>query len=623
MVFNLLNILLHQPYSLMIIGPVLICMASRNWSKKDKGDKAEPKSSQGESPEHEKPEYSSGQKDEKGHSRVALIEEEFIRLGLWKINEAVRRTAARRVAGEVAPDPVTSVDNKAEVADLVTLYQEIKLDEFLRVDFDRLSARDRLQWLKNIVEKPESRFQDVELGMALSGRGGPAVSALLKAYKDKNENLKAYARLKLENVVLTEKSELITRGNVEQLIDELYQLHQISQPYMVSEEKLKGTSTILRSFLFNWGGNVYVLSYQKNGGIMHTLIDTGERRYKPSILKLFKDNGIEPANIERILLTHHHYDHSGLVDILCMVSGARILVHPNFKGESIELDMSRFGKYMEWLAPAKEDHVRNIGGVAFPILGEPVDIGEGAKLEILGLPEGDSLTHTVDQLLFLYTPKNSPGTLKKIGPDFRPTDEIIFSGDLWLMHPPGFFEETMHGFRTSEIITERRRRFDFRPQNRREKDALKAGSALITAKPGHGPEFLGSRIINTLFADRDILVKLGFDENDKKDVLNDPKMALRIKQLKEEAYRNFLDELKLWLNPLEKAGFGYKPDEAAKFLLRIYKEQSGGGELVGQDRKERRIDLRKKLSVLRTDTEQSEELRVAAESALSMIEKIL
>jgi hypothetical protein len=284
--------------------------------------------------------------------------------------------------------------------------------------------------------------------------------------------------------------------------------------------------------------------------------------------------------------------------------------------------MSRFKKYMEWLAPAREDHVRNIGGMAFPILGEPVDIGEGARLEILGLPSGSELTHTVDQLVFVYTPRNLPETLKKLSHDFKPTDEILFSGDLWLMHPPGFFEETIGSFKIHELIKERRRSFDYRPQNRNEKDALKTGFNLITVKPGHGPEFLGSRIVGTLLAKRDILVELGFDENESKDVLNDRNKALSIKQLKARGYQSFIEELKLWLNPLEQGGFGYDLDAVSRFLLRIYKEQTGGGELVGQDRKERRLDLREKLSMLRTDVEQPQELHLLAESALSMIEKI-
>ncbi len=558
----------------------------------------------------------------KNPTQVALIEEEFIRLGLWKIDDDVRKEAASAIAGEVNINQIASNKKDGVVRDLVTLYRETKLYELLQDGYNRLPAKGRLELLRRTLEELEPRFSTLDLRTLMNGRAGLTGIALLKAYKDPDKNVSDYARLVLEKLFLAEKTFLINRDNVSNLIDELYQIYQFPQPYAVTEEKLKGTATRLTGFHFDLGGNIYVLSYQKDGGTAHTLVDTGERRNKPFVLKLMRAHGIEPANIERILLTHHHSDHSGLVDVLCILSGARLLVHPNFKGESIELDMARFGKYMTWLPAATEDRVRNIGGIAFFLLGEPVEIGEGAKLEILGLPGDDAITHTADQLLFLYTPRNSPETLRKIGTGFKPMDEILFSGDLWLMHPPGFLEETIGGLQIYQVHRERRRSYDFRPQNRKEKDALKIGFDLITVKPGHGPEFLGSKIMGTLLANRDILVKLGFNENGDKEVLNDPKMALRTSQLKEKAYQNFLEELRLWLSPLDKAGFGCGVGEVSKLLVRIYREQTGGGDWAGQDRKERRVDLKKKLSLLVTDAGRQEELRQVAASALAMIEEI-
>ena len=133
---------------------------------------------------------------------------------------------------------------------------------------------------------------------------------------------------------------------------------------------------------------------------------------------------------------------------------------------------------------------------------------------------------------------------------------------------------------------------------------------------------LGSRLMGTLLARRDILVKLGYDENDKKDILNDPKFSERIKQLQGSGYRTFVDIVKLWLRPLDKNGFGYTSGDVADFLLRIYKEQNGGGELVGQDRRERRIDLKNKLALLKTDEQEPEELHSVADMAASKIEKV-
>ncbi len=554
--------------------------------------------------------------------QIALIEEDFDRLGLWKIDEAIRKEAASAIAAEVDLNRIKSDQKDGVVRDLVSLYRETKLYDLLQDGYSSLPAKERLGLLKRIVGKSEFGSSPLDLRLLMNGSAGLVGIALLKACQDPDNNVSDYARRTLEKVLLDEKNPLITPANVSQLIDELYRAYQLPQPYLVTEEKLKGTETTLTCFYFNLGGNVYVLSYKKNGGTAHTVIDTGDKRNKPYILKLFKSRNIEPANIERILLTHHHHDHSGLVDVFCMLSGAKILVHPEFKGESIELDTSRFGKYMEWLPAASEKRTRRIGDVSFFLLGEPVEIGEVAKLEILGLPGDDEITHTVDQLLFLYTPKNSPEAMKRIGKGFRPTDEILFSGDLWLMHPPGFLEEHIGGMKINEIMRQRRRTYDFRPQNRKEKDALKTGFDLITVKPGHGSEFLGSKIVGTLLSQRDILVKLGFNENDDKKALADPKVKERIEPLKARSYRSFVDELRVWLNPLDKGGFGYDVEAVSRFVLRIYKEQSGGGDWAGQDRKERRVDLKDKLSALKTDKGQTEELRQVAEKALAMIEKI-
>lgn len=547
---------------------------------------------------------------------------ELAMMGFGGIEESVRKNAACIITGEVESCPDASQEKSASVQGLVEAYRDIKQEEFLQNDFNRSSPDAKLKWLIKNVESPGINFGDIDFGYAVFGHDNFIIRALARAYRDQSPIVRDYARSRLEQLICSDKSALITRETLPRFIEELALLEEQPQPYAVVVETIKATATVIKSFLFNWGSNIYVLSYPKNGLTKYTLIDSGEKRYKATILKLFRDNGIEPANIERILLTHHHFDHSGLLDLLCLVSNARVLVHPDFRGESVELEPSRFSQYLEWLPPAREDRVRNIGSMPFSILGEPLDIGEGAKLEILGLPGGDLVTHTVDQLLFLYTPKNSPETLARIGADFRPTDEILFSGDLWLVQPPGFFEDKMKGLITADLIREKRRGFDFRPQNRKEKEALKAGFDLIRVKPGHGPEFLGSRLIGTLLARRDLLVKLGFDENGEKSVLDNPEFDRRKQELKENAYCTFINILTIWLQSRDRNGFGYSGKEAAGFLFRVYCEQTGGGEVVGEDRRERRTDLKNKLSRLAVDGQQPPDLRSVARNAIDLINKI-
>lgn len=101
--------------------------------------------------------------------------------------------------------------------------------------------------------------------------------------------------------------------------------------YKIVREQLGG-SVALTSIYFRYGGNIYIFSYQKDGAARHTLIDTGDRRHRDSILSILAENKIDPKAIETMIITHSHPDHYGLAHILARQSGAKILVHANFKG---------------------------------------------------------------------------------------------------------------------------------------------------------------------------------------------------------------------------------------------------------------------------------------------------
>jgi len=47
-----------------------------------------------------------------------------------------------------------------------------------------------------------------------------------------------------------------------------------------------------------------------------------------------------------------------------------------------------------------------------------------------------ALAHTPDQLVVLYSPGSRFCALEHTHGGFRPTDDIIFAGDLWLMQGP-------------------------------------------------------------------------------------------------------------------------------------------------------------------------------------------
>ena len=160
-------------------------------------------------------------------------------------------------------------------------------------------------------------------------------------------------------------------------------------------------------------------------------------------------------------------------------------------------------------------------------------------------------------------------------------------------------------------------RRNHREQDSVAKEALKRYYCLARVKPGHGDEFIGSRIIpNSLLASRDLLAKLGYPFDAGTSMLQARDLATKIASIKREAYSYFVKELCLWLE------LGYTLDDISRLLVRIYREQSGGDRLVKKDRKQRREELKDTLSKLRDDTTQNNGLRQLAESTLVELRRV-
>ena len=408
--------------------------------------------------------------------------------------------------------------------------------------------------------------------------------------------------------------------------------------YRTEKERLSSTNTELTSFLFPRGANVYVFSYEEEGVRKHTFIDSGDWQYRNEILSILLENDINPANIERIILTHRHPDHCGLAVLLAKESGAKILAHSNFKS-FVEGSISQEERGwlrgfnpsqlkdcdIEYLSQADKSQVRSINGVDFPSLTKPIDIGDTGKLMVLTCPQATS-THSPDQIIILYSPKNFAHNYEEKYEDWRPTDDILFSGDLWLMRGPfrGWSFRTMSRrlrfglHRMRNLITGRGRLHgNAREQDSKAKDALKRGFHLIRVKPGHGNEFIGSRIIpESLPADRDLLLELGFSLGTDKSILRRKDLTPKVTTLREQAYTNFIKESLFWME------LGYTLNEISAFLVRIYKEQSGGDSAAQKDRKERRARLKATSTRLMDDDSASEELQQLAESTLSALKKV-
>jgi len=71
------------------------------------------------------------------------------------------------------------------------------------------------------------------------------------------------------------------------------------------------------------GTNVYLLL-----GASLALVDSGMPGSEEKILEYVRELGREPADVARIVITHHHLDHVGSVAALQERTGAQVLAHP-------------------------------------------------------------------------------------------------------------------------------------------------------------------------------------------------------------------------------------------------------------------------------------------------------
>jgi len=413
---------------------------------------------------------------------------------------------------------------------------------------------------------------------------------------------------------------------------------QKEDPYKVSSELIDDGDTELTCFFFHHGANFYVFSYKSAGIRRHTFIDTGDPRYQDRMLSILTKHKINPEHIERIIITHRHYDHCGLADLLSGISGAKVLVHSNFRdfieGPVSEEDRIWLGGFepsrlrkcrIEYLSPSEGNPPVRVDGLDFPRLTKLIPIGDTGSLEILACPESTTM-HSPDQIIVHYRPRSPHDMDENIAGKDRPASHILFSGDLWLMHGP-LFSKSFRDFswrlrlasgQVKGILSGKKRpRRDPRLQDSQAKEALKYEFCLIRVMPGHGEDFIGTRMIPFCFlCDRDLLVELAYGMDEKKTLLKSDNLVQKIKTIREKAYAGFVKELLLW------KAFGYSTMEISDLLTRIYQEQKGGGPLVQEDRRERRQRIRETLARVRDEGTSADGFRDLAETTLLKLENM-
>lgn len=137
-------------------------------------------------------------------------------------------------------------------------------------------------------------------------------------------------------------------------------------------------------------GNVYLILDE-----VPVLVDAGMDP-EPTLRKIQKY--IDPQEIEMIILTHSHHDHSGGVPRLKEATGAKVMIHEDEAG-SLGDDMATVAYLFGRSAPEIEaDGTLSEGDV--------IDLGEW-KLEVI------------------HTPGHSPGGICL----YEPRAKVLFSGD--------------------------------------------------------------------------------------------------------------------------------------------------------------------------------------------------
>jgi glyoxylase-like metal-dependent hydrolase (beta-lactamase superfamily II) len=73
------------------------------------------------------------------------------------------------------------------------------------------------------------------------------------------------------------------------------------------------------------GGRAYLVEHPDGLAV----IDPGYTGSHPAVLRFLAAHGWRPADLQWVILTHHHVDHAGAVLELCRLSQARLAVHVN------------------------------------------------------------------------------------------------------------------------------------------------------------------------------------------------------------------------------------------------------------------------------------------------------
>lgn len=158
----------------------------------------------------------------------------------------------------------------------------------------------------------------------------------------------------------------------------------------------------------------------------YTLIDTGPdtKEAREALKKGVEQAGINLHEIKKIILTHSHLDHSGLIDWLSEFSKATLFIHPA-ELEKMTVSDDSFQHRIQFIMKTgtPEDILRQLielhGEVSFPAV---------SGKSIVELAGGEELRFEEGVLQVYHLPGHAPGHLCF----FDPAGGNFFSGDFLL-----------------------------------------------------------------------------------------------------------------------------------------------------------------------------------------------
>lgn len=172
-------------------------------------------------------------------------------------------------------------------------------------------------------------------------------------------------------------------------------------------------------------GSIYIYDTERPA-----IVDTGLGTNYERILEALDEVGIDPEELDSILLTHVHLDHAGGVgpltnetdaDVYVHSSGARFLVDPKSLWEGTKAAVGETIRYYTEPKPISDERITTIEG------GDSIDLG-GATLEVHRAPG-----HAFHQVIFHDVESNAVFTGDAAGIYSPSVDAVLETSP-----PPGF-----------------------------------------------------------------------------------------------------------------------------------------------------------------------------------------